>query len=104
MPLKQVPFGKVFGLWDPAEQSHDMIELPRNRPSTASVASILAVASQSDFALRATAGQQRAHERTRIRKDGSPKLSRIRQRSSLRRVSVDGGGLDGGLRHPADDG
>ena len=33
LPLKQMPFGKVFGLGDPEGQPRYLIELARNRPS-----------------------------------------------------------------------
>ncbi len=33
LPLKQMPFGKVFGLKDPAGQVFYLIELAANRPS-----------------------------------------------------------------------
>ncbi len=33
MPLKQMPFGKVFGIKDPAGQPLYMIEFAQNRPS-----------------------------------------------------------------------
>jgi len=33
MPLKQEPFGKVFGIKDPAGQPQYMVEFARNRPS-----------------------------------------------------------------------
>jgi hypothetical protein len=33
MPLKQMPFGKVFGIRDPAGQPHYVVELARHRPS-----------------------------------------------------------------------
>src|SRR5579871_1492989 len=33
VPLKQMPFGKVFGLKDPAGQSQYLIEFVQNRPS-----------------------------------------------------------------------
>ncbi len=33
LPLKQMPFGKVFGIKDPAGQPRYLIELARNRPS-----------------------------------------------------------------------
>jgi predicted enzyme related to lactoylglutathione lyase len=33
MPLKQMPFGKVFGIKDPAGQDRYLIELDTNRPS-----------------------------------------------------------------------
>ena len=33
LPLREMPFGKVFGLKDPAGQPRYLIELARNRPS-----------------------------------------------------------------------
>ena len=33
MPLKQMPFGKVFGIKDPAGRPRYLIELAQNRPS-----------------------------------------------------------------------
>ncbi len=33
LPLKQMPFGKVFGVKDPAGQPRYLIELAQNRPS-----------------------------------------------------------------------
>jgi catechol 2,3-dioxygenase-like lactoylglutathione lyase family enzyme len=33
LPLKQLPFGKVFGLNDPAGQPRYLVELAQNRPS-----------------------------------------------------------------------
>jgi catechol 2,3-dioxygenase-like lactoylglutathione lyase family enzyme len=33
LPLKQMPFGKVFGVRDPAGQPRYLIELAQNRPS-----------------------------------------------------------------------
>ena len=33
VPLKQLPFGKVFGIRDPAGQPLYVVELARNRPS-----------------------------------------------------------------------
>jgi catechol 2,3-dioxygenase-like lactoylglutathione lyase family enzyme len=33
LPLKQMPFGKVFGVKGPAGQSHYLIEFAQNRPS-----------------------------------------------------------------------
>ena len=33
VPLKEMPFGKVFGIKDPAGQARYVIELARNRPS-----------------------------------------------------------------------
>jgi catechol 2,3-dioxygenase-like lactoylglutathione lyase family enzyme len=33
LPLKQMPFGKVFGLKDPAGQPRYLVELARHRPS-----------------------------------------------------------------------
>ena len=35
MPLKQMPFGKVFGIKDPAGQPLYLIEFAKNRPSHA---------------------------------------------------------------------
>jgi predicted enzyme related to lactoylglutathione lyase len=35
MPLKQMPFGKVFGVKDPSGQPQYMIEFVKNRPSQA---------------------------------------------------------------------
>ena len=35
MPLKQLPFGKVFGIKDPAGQPLYLIEFAKNRPSQA---------------------------------------------------------------------
>jgi catechol 2,3-dioxygenase-like lactoylglutathione lyase family enzyme len=35
IPLKQMPFGKVFALKDPGGQPHYVVELARNRPSQA---------------------------------------------------------------------
>jgi predicted enzyme related to lactoylglutathione lyase len=35
MPLKELPFGKVFGLEDPAGQPSYILEFARNRPSQA---------------------------------------------------------------------
>jgi predicted enzyme related to lactoylglutathione lyase len=35
MPLKQMPFGKVFGVKDPAGRPRYLIEFARNRPSQA---------------------------------------------------------------------
>lgn len=34
MPLKQLPFGKVFGITDPEGQPRYLVELAKNRPST----------------------------------------------------------------------
>jgi predicted enzyme related to lactoylglutathione lyase len=36
MPLKQLPFGKVFGIQDPDGRSRFVLELAANRPSQAS--------------------------------------------------------------------
>jgi catechol 2,3-dioxygenase-like lactoylglutathione lyase family enzyme len=36
LPLKQMPFGKVFGIQDPDGKSRYVIELAANRPSQAS--------------------------------------------------------------------
>lgn len=33
LPLREMPFGKVFGLNDPAGQPRYLVELARNRPS-----------------------------------------------------------------------
>jgi catechol 2,3-dioxygenase-like lactoylglutathione lyase family enzyme len=33
MPLKQLPFGKVFGIQDPDDQTRFVLELAANRPS-----------------------------------------------------------------------
>lgn len=33
VPLRQLPFGKVFGIKDPAGQPQYLVELARNRPS-----------------------------------------------------------------------
>ena len=33
MPLKQMPFGKVFGIKDPAGRPRYLLELAQNRPS-----------------------------------------------------------------------
>lgn len=33
VPLKQMPFGKVFGIKDPAGQTRYLLEFARNRPS-----------------------------------------------------------------------
>ena len=33
MPLRQMPFGKCFGIKDPAGQPHYLLELAQNRPS-----------------------------------------------------------------------
>ena len=33
LPLKQLPFGKVFGILDPEDQPRYVVELARNRPS-----------------------------------------------------------------------
>jgi predicted enzyme related to lactoylglutathione lyase len=33
LPLKQMPFGKVFGIKDPAGQPQYLLELAQNRPS-----------------------------------------------------------------------
>lgn len=33
MPLKQTPYGKVFGLQNPAGQPHYLVELAQERPS-----------------------------------------------------------------------
>ena len=33
LPLKQMPFGKVFGIKDPAGQPHYLVEFVQNRPS-----------------------------------------------------------------------
>jgi len=38
MPLKQMPFGKVFGLSDPTGQPHFVLELAATRPSEPVVA------------------------------------------------------------------
>jgi predicted enzyme related to lactoylglutathione lyase len=35
MPLRQLPFGKVFGIKDPAGQAQYILELAANRPSQA---------------------------------------------------------------------
>jgi predicted enzyme related to lactoylglutathione lyase len=35
VPLKQMPFGKVFGIKDPDGQSQFLLELAQNRPSRA---------------------------------------------------------------------
>jgi predicted enzyme related to lactoylglutathione lyase len=35
LPLKQMPFGKVFGIKDPSGQPQYMIEFAKNRPSQA---------------------------------------------------------------------
>jgi len=35
LPLKQMPFGKVFGLKDPAGQAQYFVEFAQNRPSQA---------------------------------------------------------------------
>lgn len=33
LPLKQMPFGKVFGITDPAGQPHYLLEFAQDRPS-----------------------------------------------------------------------
>jgi catechol 2,3-dioxygenase-like lactoylglutathione lyase family enzyme len=33
LPLKQMPYGKVFGIKDPAGQPHYLLEFARDRPS-----------------------------------------------------------------------
>ncbi|HLZ30047.1 MAG TPA: VOC family protein [Chloroflexota bacterium] len=38
LPLKQMPFGKVFGIQDPDGQSRFVLELAANRPSQAPAA------------------------------------------------------------------
>jgi len=35
MPLKQMPFGKVFGIKDPANQTQYLVEFAKERPSQA---------------------------------------------------------------------